>query len=97
MEGREAGMTRRSNRCAGTELGNLAKQEIGKYQSGPMIEVEQAIQLLRQAVEREGNQGAFARRVGVSRSYINQVLNGNKPIPDSVLKVLKLRKVFTSE
>jgi transcriptional regulator with XRE-family HTH domain len=90
-------MTRRSNRCAGTELGNLARLEIGKYQSGPIVEVEQVIQLLRRAVEREGNQGAFARRVGVSRSYINQALNGNKPIPDSVLKVLKLRRVFTSE
>jgi DNA-binding phage protein len=75
----------------------LARQEIGKYLSGPIIEAEQVIQLLRGAVEREGNQGAFARRAGVSRSYINQVLNGNKPIPDSVLEVLKLRRVFTSK
>ena len=97
MEEREAEMTRRSNRCARTELGNMARQEIGKYQSGPIIEVEQVIQLLREAVGREGNQGAFARRIGVSRSYINQVLNGNKPISDSVLEILELRRVFTSE
>ena len=36
---------------------------------------DEVLQLLRAAVEREGNQGAFARRHGMVRTSINQMLN----------------------
>ena len=58
---------------------------------------DEVIQLLRAAVEREGNQGAFARRHGIERSYLNQILNGKRSAPASVLKALGLRKVYASE
>jgi hypothetical protein len=41
---------------------------------------DEAIQLLTAAVEREGNQGAFARRHGLERTYLNQVLKRKKPV-----------------
>jgi hypothetical protein len=36
----------------------------------------EVVELLRAAVEREGNQSAFARRHGVERTRLNQILNG---------------------
>jgi DNA-binding phage protein len=62
-----------------------------------ILDVEEVIQLLRAAVEQEGNRHAFARKTGISRSFINMILSGKRPPPDSVLKVLKLHRVFTPE
>jgi len=58
---------------------------------------DEVIQLLRAAVEREGNQGAFARRHGVERSGLNMILNGKRPVTSAVLKALGLRKVYARE
>jgi hypothetical protein len=55
---------------------------------------DEVIQLLRAAVEREGNQGAFARRYGINRSFLNMVLNGKREASGIVLKALGLRKVY---
>jgi hypothetical protein len=57
----------------------------------------EVIQLLRAAVEREGSQGAFARRHGIERTYLNQILNGKRPLTDAVPKALGLRKVYSPE
>jgi DNA-binding phage protein len=58
----------------------------------------EVIQLLRAAVERDGNQGAFARRCGINRSYLNMILNGKKDASGKiVLKALGLRKVYAPE
>jgi transcriptional regulator with XRE-family HTH domain len=54
----------------------------------------EVIQLLRAGVEREGNQGAFAKRHGIERSYLNQILNGKRGPPRAVLDALGLRKVY---
>jgi hypothetical protein len=54
----------------------------------------EVIQLLRAAVEREGNQGAFAKRHGLGRTYLNQILNGKKGPSRTILDVLGLRKVY---
>jgi len=56
---------------------------------------DEVIQLLRAAVEREGTQDAFARRHGLERTYLNQILKGKKPMSRAVLNVLGLRKVYT--
>jgi hypothetical protein len=56
---------------------------------------DEVIQLLRAAVEREGNQDAFARRYGIHRSYLNMILNGKRHASGIViLKALGLRKVY---
>jgi hypothetical protein len=53
---------------------------------------DEVIQLLRAAVEREGNQGAFARRHGINRSHL--ILNGKRDATGIVVKALLLRKVY---
>jgi hypothetical protein len=40
--------------------------------------------LLRAAVEREGGQSAFAKHHGVDRAYLNMILNGKRPVSDSI-------------
>jgi len=58
---------------------------------------DEVIQLLRAAVEREGNQIAFARRHGIERAGVNLMLNGTRPVTSAVVKALGLRKVYTPE
>jgi DNA-binding phage protein len=58
---------------------------------------DEVVQLLRAAVEREGNQGAFARRFGIERTGLNMMLNGKRPVTAAVIKALGLRKVYTPE
>jgi DNA-binding phage protein len=58
---------------------------------------DEVIQLLRAAVEREGDQGVFARRHGVNRSNLNRMLKGKRNVASAVLKALALRKVYTPE
>jgi hypothetical protein len=55
---------------------------------------EQVIRLLRAAVKREGNQGAFAKRHGLERSHLNMVLNGKRPVSSNIVKALGLYKVY---
>jgi hypothetical protein len=63
--------------------------------SQSLIFDDEVIQLLRAAVEREGNQDAFARRYGIHRSYLNMILNGKRHASGIViLKALGLRKVY---
>jgi DNA-binding phage protein len=57
----------------------------------------EVLQLLRTAVEREENQGIFARRHGVNRSNLNRMLKGKRLVASAVLKALGLRKVYTPE
>jgi DNA-binding phage protein len=57
----------------------------------------EVLQLLRTAVEREENQGVFARRHSINRSNLNRMLNGKRLVASAVLKALGLRKVYTPE
>jgi DNA-binding phage protein len=57
----------------------------------------EVLRLLRTAIEREGNQGAFARRFGIERTGLNLMVNGKRPLTAAVLKALGLRKVYTPE
>jgi len=57
---------------------------------------DDVIELLKAEIEREGNQGAFARRHAIERSYVNQMLNRKKPVNSAVLKALGLRRVYAS-
>ncbi len=53
--------------------------------------------LLRAAVEREGGQSAFAKHHGVDRAYLNMILNGKRPVGDSIAGVIGLRKVYIAQ
>jgi DNA-binding transcriptional regulator YdaS (Cro superfamily) len=50
------------------------------------------LRLLRQKVERSSQMG-WARRMGLSRTYLNKVLHGRKPLPQSIAEALGLRKI----
>jgi hypothetical protein len=57
----------------------------------------EVIQLLRAAVELEGSQLAYAKRHGVDRPHLNQILNGKKHVGPTFLKALGLRNVYAKE
>jgi Helix-turn-helix len=58
---------------------------------------DDAVYLLRIAVESEGNQTALAKRYGVDRSEINAILNGKRKVSGAIAKALGLRKIFVAE
>jgi hypothetical protein len=58
---------------------------------------DDVVYLLRAAVEREGSQAAFARRHGLERTQLNEVLNGKRSVSTAQAKALQLRKVYIAE
>lgn len=52
---------------------------------------------LKQAVDREGGQAEFARAIGVTRPYINAVLQGISKPSDRVARALGYRRVVRFE
>jgi hypothetical protein len=70
----------------------IRTSNIGTY--GLMFDHDEVVQLLRAAVEREGNQVAYAKRHGIDRAHLNQILNGKKHVGPSFLKALGLRIVY---
>jgi hypothetical protein len=58
---------------------------------------DDVIRLLKAAVKREGGQAAFAKRYGIDRPLVNMVLNGKRPVGDSIARALGLRKVYIAE
>jgi hypothetical protein len=73
----------------------LLASELGR--EGRIFEEGDVIQLLKSAIECEGDQGAFARRHNIDRSHLNQIVNQKKQINEAVIKSLGLRKVYTPE
>jgi hypothetical protein len=69
-----------------------ANRNIGTY--ALTFDHDEVVQLLRAAVEREGNQVAYAKRHRLGRAHLNQVLNGKKNASAAFLKALGLRKVY---
>ena len=55
------------------------------------------VRLLRAAVGREGGQSAFAKHHGVDRAYLNMILNGKRPVSDSIAGTVGLRKVYIAQ
>ena len=62
-----------------------------------VFEEDDVVRLLGAAVEREGSQVAFARRHGVDRAYLNMILNGKRPVSDSIAKAVGLRKAYVAQ
>jgi plasmid maintenance system antidote protein VapI len=69
----------------------------GLGREGRIFEERDVIQLLKSAIEREGDQGAFARHHGIDRSHLNQIVNRKKQINEAVMKSLGLRKGYAPE
>lgn len=56
---------------------------------------DDALILLKVALEREGSQAAFANRHGIHRTYISKVLNGRQVShANAIVKALGLRRVY---
>ena len=62
-----------------------------------VFDEDEVVHLLRDAVDREGSQIAFADRYGVDRANVSAVLNGRRRINGSLVKALGLRKVYVVE
>ena len=58
---------------------------------------DDVVRLLKAAVEHEGNQAAYARRHGIERTGLNMILTGKRPVNDTVIKTLGLRKIYVPE
>lgn len=53
------------------------------------------VELLRAAVDKAGTQTAFAKKHGVSISYVNDVLQGRRAAGAKILKALGLESQLT--
>jgi DNA-binding phage protein len=84
--------TRKSSLRPDDAIGLAGELRLGSHSL--VFNDDEVLQLLRAAVEREENQGAFARRYGINRSYLNMFLHGKRPTTVVILKALGLRKVY---
>jgi hypothetical protein len=52
------------------------------------------VDLVRNAIEREGGQSAFARRHGINRSQLNMILTGRRTVGAAIAELVGLRKAY---
>jgi len=89
------GQTTKKSSQLGNET-NLAELLPEPVTSGRILDDDEVRALLRAAVEREGNQVAFARRHGLDRAHLNMIVSGKRGLSDKVIALLSLRKVYTA-
>lgn len=58
---------------------------------------EQVVEMLRANVKDWGAQAMLAEDIGVSRSFLNEVVRGTRPPTGDILRHLGLRKVVVYE
>jgi len=73
----------------------LASSNLGRH--ALIFDDDEVVQLLRAAVEREGSQVAFARRHGLERTQLNQILTGKRSVSAKFVEALGLQKVYTAK
>lgn len=56
---------------------------------------QDVIERLRAAVEQAGGQRAFARSIGVTAAYVNDMLRGRRTVGEKVLTTLGIERVVT--
>jgi ActR/RegA family two-component response regulator len=78
-------LKQKSKVASGRRIGRMAR----------IFDEQDTLRLLRAAVEREGNQSAFARRYGVHRVSINLILTGKRPVSEAIKNALGLRRTYT--
>ena len=62
-----------------------------------LLNIQDAIQLLRSEVKRAGSQRAFARKAGVNVSVVSKTLRGMVLPSEKILRTLKLQVVYLSK
>jgi DNA-binding transcriptional regulator YdaS (Cro superfamily) len=62
-----------------------------------LLDETDVLRLLHEVVDKAGGQSAWARRSGVDRATVNQVLRGKLPLPPTIMQALKLKKVVAYE
>ena len=61
------------------------------------LDEDGVVRLLRAKVERAGSQTVFAKKHQLSRTNLNKILTGALPPTKSVIKALRLRRVYIPE
>jgi|GraSoiStandDraft_4_1057263.scaffolds.fasta_scaffold1365732_2 DNA-binding phage protein len=89
-------MPRRTPITLKGQIGALvAKGDVGRHSL--ILDDSDIRLLLRAAIEQEGNISAFAKRHGLERTNLTNVLNGKRPVSSSIAKALGLRKVYVPQ
>ena len=70
----------------------LANNNVGSHAF--VLDDKDVVLLLRAIIKREGSISAFARRHGMERSQLSNMLNGKRPLSRPLVKALGLRRVF---
>jgi DNA-binding phage protein len=70
----------------------MARRKLGIHSL--IFDDDEVIQLLRAAIEREGTQDTFAKRYGIDRTHLNQILSRKKSVNKAVESALGLRRVY---
>lgn len=60
-----------------------------------MLDEQDVIRRLRAAVDQAGGQRAFARAVGVTAAYVNDMLRGRRSVGVKVLDALGIERIVT--
>ena len=71
----------------------LASGKVGSQ--ALILDNKGVVLLLKAAVEQEGSISAFAKRHGLERTNLSNMLNGKRPVGSSLVKALGLRNVYT--
>ena len=58
------------------------------------LDDKDVVLLLKAAIEQEGSISAFARRHGLNRILLTQVMNRKRPVSSPLVKALGLRRVY---
>ena len=64
----------------------MASGNVGRH--AVTLDETDIVPVPRASVEREGSQTAFAKRHGLERTYLSNVLNGKRPVGRTIVKVL---------
>ena len=59
-----------------------------------VLDENDVVLLPKAAIEQEGSISAFAKRHGIERSYLSNVLNGKRAVGSPLVRALGLRRVF---
>jgi DNA-binding phage protein len=74
------------------EVKQKSRRQTGRL--AVVFEEEDLVRLLREAVQREGGQTAFAKRYKVDRSRVNRILSRQLRASEAIAKALGLRRAY---
>jgi len=80
-----------SNHTKGEIAALLTSGKVGSL--GLILDDKDVVILLKAAVEQEGSISAFAKRHGLDRTNLSNMLSGQRPVSSSLVKALGLQKV----